>query len=509
MQHLGDLERILMLGTDRIGQVQEVEDWLNKLNLADPQDAPPQQVLKALIISKQLQKGRGAIENFSEKKPAPVLANTGRTLNKAAIDDLHQVINGPYENALPAFIQATLEVEKSIPPYLLPELLDRCLTNQGLFETIKPLLGERGWWLINLNSAWQTLGVQSVDLDVWNTLPLETRLHWFEQLRAHDPIKAIQFLEQCWPTMPLFEQEKFLPLLQRQASAEDEPFLRPLQEDQRKSIRGAVSYLLAGIPGSEQQKRLFLHTVELLSDEHGHFEVQLPDKIVPWMETFGIISKRTGKKKWGAKSDWIYQLVANIHPRQWEKFFDKLPIQILSVWQKSTWGHVFLNGIVKALWKNPDQRWLEATGRFLLKSDYKEIWDKHHLKIFHQLLDEALFQKLIENFYVHHPQIISEKHPFFWLVSLGNHKWPDAFAMKWFITFLDFLSDMESEYLGIWHYKKLFEEASYRVNPFLHDQLKAEWTYRSRYVGSWERQVASFIETLKFRKEMLAHIQTD
>jgi hypothetical protein len=70
---------------------------------------------------------------------------------------LKEILSGKMDEAWGEFVSYAEKTNKIIPPEFLPQLIHYCRGNAQLWVALRPIIGERGLWLVTQHPDWQSL----------------------------------------------------------------------------------------------------------------------------------------------------------------------------------------------------------------------------------------------------------------------------------------------------------------------------------------------------------------
>ncbi|MFN7119036.1 MAG: DUF5691 domain-containing protein [Saprospiraceae bacterium] len=151
-----ELTQTALLGTERCQLPPETLAQLQNLGI-NTTTAAPIVLLESAALIGQMKKAGAILPNFNGNSPEPPPISEENFCNRISIRHLGQILNGPYKKALPEFIFLAAKANKILPPEHVPAILQESLRNKKLWETARPILGERGKWLLSKNPNWSRL----------------------------------------------------------------------------------------------------------------------------------------------------------------------------------------------------------------------------------------------------------------------------------------------------------------------------------------------------------------
>jgi Family of unknown function (DUF5691) len=184
-------------------------------------------------------------------------------------------------------------------------------------------LGRQGEWLASLNPDWAHRAPRTdVPPDAetrWQTGSNDERITLLTSLRRLDPARALAFVQSTWDADSAAERQRFVDVLQEQASMADEPFLEAALDDRSKAVRRQAAAVLVRVPGSRLRQRLSeaaRRFISIESREDGTtIALQPPESFDTAWERDGI--QQTPPKGVGQRAWWLRQIVASADLAIW------------------------------------------------------------------------------------------------------------------------------------------------------------------------------------------------
>lgn len=211
--------------------------------------------------------------------------------------------------------------QQVIPPQWVPALLDLAVQHKKLRPGLLSLAGTTGQWLCGINPYWLPLQATPTD-EIWQTGTEPERLEYLKQVRAEQPARAIELLQDG------FEQENaalrlaFLQVLHTHKCAQDEAFLQKTLADKSKPVKQEAQLLLKTLPGSDLNKAYLAYAVSLASVREERYLLVSRKKVLhiaegiepPKALTDTGISKVSGQKGVDDHYVWFAETVAYTPP---------------------------------------------------------------------------------------------------------------------------------------------------------------------------------------------------
>ncbi|EIJ42408.1 hypothetical protein BegalDRAFT_1526 [Beggiatoa alba B18LD] len=267
-----------------------------------------------------------------------------------------------------------------VPPKYLPTLLNVIQSKPELRGRIPShVVGKRGEWLCQQSSAWKELLV-SVDINEenWTNASQASRVQWLANIRATDPAKARQLLENTWGSESAKDKQAFLPLFFKNLSLDDEPFLNRCLKERSSLVVLMATRLLSCLPSALTQQLLSVLDnylqIEQKTLRQRKLIVTLPETFNDDWKKWGVPEKDTPYGM-GEKMGWLYHLLSLIHPKQ---FLQRWQIDLdtfLALAKKTA----FAGALESALYNSISGHQDAENAVILIKSTHKKIYlDRLH-----------------------------------------------------------------------------------------------------------------------------------
>jgi hypothetical protein len=496
-QNWEELVRRLLLGTDQL----PAEELQTGDAAADEETEDHQQLLEAIGITQILRQGARQLPLLDEALPSPAPEATQAPCSGRSVQHLQAILDGHHQPALPEFAQLLQKHQKQLPHEALPELLEQCREKPELWLLIQPILGTRGRWLLQQHPHWSALLPTTDALESWPLAATKDQLALLTAFRREDPEAALQSLTDHWLEMDHQAQARVLPALAEGLSEKDEAFLEHCRLAKRKNVRLAATDLLASLPASRLQDRLWEHAQECLPLQANKLELILPEDLPKATEEDGIYP--TGSKTpGGLRLNWLQQLLERIPFTRWENHWQKAPLEIIQMVAKVSYGNQLLQAFTKSLLRHPNLGGTEAMIKWWLLTDQQSLWNNTDAKQLLQQATPGFFNaSLLTWLQQFGPLVPNETLPAYWLLH-SPHAWQPALSKMIVLGFQDVVQGRSTANWDIWHYRSLLEKAAYHSDPQLLPLFKSGWSFRSSEFGRWHADLEKMLQILHFRGEM-------
>lgn len=289
---------------------------------------------------------------------------------------------------------AYLAQRNMVLPYsLLVPALAMGRETPALRPSLSRILGERGLWLSERNSAWSLFAASSeeeLDPEDWEHGRPAQRKAFFLLERSRAPRFARERFERDLASMGATERRELLALFSCNLSMEDEDLLeRLLRKDRSREVKKAAADLLSRLPGSRYLERMGARLavcLQLSSAERseGGLRAELgrivsavtgrgqKEFIVPpetydssWAED--LISEKTPLSRLGPRAGWLYQMASAMPLVWWTKHTGRTPEELLELSDHSEWKDALQLAWGDAFLREPDAAWAHAMLRHVKK----------------------------------------------------------------------------------------------------------------------------------------------
>ena len=503
-----ELVKLALLGTDRSTLSPAMKAELQGYGI-DTEKEITEVILESAALYAPLQKAGFQPKQWDGIALSPSPEEELASCSIKSANHLSLILEGRYGFALTEFVERMADYNKCLPFELLPELLDKCVKDEALWHHLKPIIGQRGDWLIPLNPAWQKLAIR-VSQEKWETGTKAERIAILKTLRRQDPAKGLALLLTTWAEDGLAEKAAFLKCLAIELSDLDEVFLEECLDFPRKEIRVNAAKLLSQLPNSELQKRIFRYLK--IAVNVGQIDgVEKLTIILPSPKDKVLIKDGINpKKKWklgGVPTGMLFQMVAIVPPNKWEKHFQKQPAEILYLFSNNEWALMLIEGVAAAAALHESVDWAEAILRFWLANYTKHKWTQLDIKPILNKLPNEVFNEVLYEKLKAVKTLPDEHSPLIQLLQKENYVWDDRLTNRVMTQLKEWLGENVSYSWSGYQYRMMLKRAAYSVKPTMEKTLSHFWLADSNGWAGWEKDVQQFLNILSFRKEMLLELE--
>src|SRR6266567_3409329 len=245
------------------------------------------------------------------------------------------LLHGEYHDQLLEALECVNDARMRLPYNLLTPALEYGSQTKEARATLVPVLGTRGRWLSQFNSAWSW--VAQYLAETTQTLPDDAETIWQEgtsgqrseilrRLRQSDPARAREWLATVWKQEKAETRNDFLTTFETNLSLDDESLLEQALDDRSSNVRSIAASLLARLSNSALAQRMQIRADTMLFYSGNELAVELPQEIDQEWKRDGIAADLAHDK--GERTTWMTQVLAQVPPQHWETRFSVTPQQL-------------------------------------------------------------------------------------------------------------------------------------------------------------------------------------
>jgi hypothetical protein len=298
-------------------------------------------------------------------------------LAPALVSVLRQIIDDGPDPLRREALRRLTSKSACLPPQLLPRALSLAQSTPELRVELLPVLGVRGRWLAKFNPAWSyAVGnvEQAPNLSLWEEGTLEQRKHLLGRLRATDPAKARNLLQEGFAHLEARERVSLLELLGPGLSSADEEFLEENLADRSKEVRQLAAALLSRLPTSRYGIRMAERMTACLGQERKFFRqvltLEAPVQFASDWKADALEESRAKTESLGERAWWLYQMARALPLAWWTAKSGMSPAELIEWVQDTDWSEAIARAWSEALKRSPDAGWAAA---FLAKPPAKGL----------------------------------------------------------------------------------------------------------------------------------------
>jgi hypothetical protein len=365
MNPLASLATSALLGTERRPPDWPVLEGAHGALLARiPRDSVEKALLQTAGVLGTCQLA-GFLPAKAEKVPEPAAADV--LPEDPRVDLLSSILtDGPERLQAEAFIKLAA-AGRQLPHRLLPRALE-CGRSVALRPSLLRVLGRRGEWLVQQNSAWAYAAGGSADarsLEMWDHGSPAQREIYLTTLRERDPAEARGLVEEAMTSEGAMERTMFIKSLATGLSMADEELLESALTDKSKEVRQNAAKLLSTLPESRYAQRMAGYLAPLLKSEKKFLRgttitLEAPAAFdAAWKADLIEEAKPKGLSM-GERAWWLFQIVRSVPLSWWEAQTGMNPAECLAWAQKSDWKDALRQGWAEAQAAQRRVEWAEA-----------------------------------------------------------------------------------------------------------------------------------------------------
>ncbi len=409
-----------------------------------------------------------------------------------AREHLTLMLQGHYPELLPEWLTLLHETGLRIPEELLPALLDAGAKQAELRPMLLPVLGQRGHWLAQQQTAW-SFAIETGDENLWQTGQFAERLALLRQLRATRPERALALLTATWKEERVRDRKQFLQILADGLSMTDEPFLETVLDDRNTDVAHAAAGLLARLPASRLVQRLTaraLPLLRLMPGKRDRLDVELPEDDATLARDGITRSPPAASAKLGEKAWRLSQIIGAVPPAIWQREWQRPPAQILAASRNNEWRKALLEGWGLATQRHGDPEWAEAL--LPIHSDHATLTAE---------LAAVLPPERFESYVLNRMDESSAGSRAAALVMLSRVERPWSAALSRAMLEQVRQRVREDKQPDWWLANALRGFARW-MPPALSEEAAVNWPTDAKQWHQWEKAVEDCLDQLRFRRRM-------
>jgi hypothetical protein len=308
---------------------------------------------------------RPAADDQPLDEPCP--PDTARLVRPAAAARLATLLDPAEPAALRALLPEWLRVAAGAglrpPAELLPDLLDRAITDPHLRPALLPVLGERGRWLAARNRDWSwAVAPAEADVErVFATGDRDAREAVLTRLRESDPGRARELLAGSWRGDPAAVRNELLATFSTGLSMADEGFLEDALDDRSAPVRATAARILAALPGSRHGERMAVRAKgRLIVAGRLRKRLEAAPALPPSPALIRDGVEPDPHQTWEAPAWWLSRQVGLTPLAAWEADTGLGPADLIRLAKAGDDERALLTGWATAARRQHDRRWIEA-----------------------------------------------------------------------------------------------------------------------------------------------------
>ncbi|RFS26846.1 hypothetical protein DVR12_03410 [Chitinophaga silvatica] len=351
MDHWNHIVNTALLGTSRkMPGTQDFQGSLQEpaqLILANQDSDKEEQFLQLTALTYGFHQS-GAQPILAEVAPAPECKQEVRQYcSNTAISVLKQVLEIDSIPLLQSWLEYCAFHQLLIPPAMLPTLLDKAWKYKTLRTLTATAGGHRAEWLGLFNNDWNFSKVVETPTDKWQNGATAQRVEALKELRIADPVTALSWLQETWSKEGASVKTELLAAIEPTIQANDQEWLESLTNERSKQVKDGVLRLLKKLPSSTIHQKYWQIAAEAIQPRF----LLGPTVALPHIDESIFqsgIDKLSNDKKISDETYILSQIIALVHPSNWETQLDKSPGEVISFFQKHKSLQAFVPSLIQA-----------------------------------------------------------------------------------------------------------------------------------------------------------------
>ena len=414
---------------------------------------------------------------------------------------LAHILDGQFRDCLGEYLGLMAQAGQTIPPELLPNLLEEGRTRLTLRPHLLPVLGERGRWLAGQNPLW---AYASPILDDWDGLVQQwqdgdhrIRHALLYQLRHSQPERGREIAAAFWKEEQPQHRAWYLSTLEHGLSLADEPLLETLLDDRHHPVRQKAAELLARLPQSRLAQRMAARLPQIVSWQPAtpqRLHLRYPNTQDPSLQRDGLSLLKTpidqGKT--------LITFLSAVPLSAWLTFGLTTPAELVAAIPHSQWARTLTNGLVTAAQRQHNAEWAECLLAHL------------PLTFVTAKLSACLPVTRLETFLLPLAQNspLHKDHPLLLMLRQWPYPWSEGIARLWLTLLGATIAQAESNHQPDSLLAMSLPNLARQCPPNLADDAAALLLPLAADNPAWSRVIIPFVTTLRFRKRMFEEVET-
>jgi Family of unknown function (DUF5691) len=154
-----DLIKTALIGTDKSTPSVSTLEKLKEMGIKAEEVS--EAILQGAGVLTLMRKGGYPLSDFKGSLPEICEKETANLCSNQSVGHLKAILSGEHEGAFEEFIFLMRQNKKVLPAHFLPQILHYCRGNRSLWSMVKPVVGNKGKWLMKQNEDWTHLSNQT------------------------------------------------------------------------------------------------------------------------------------------------------------------------------------------------------------------------------------------------------------------------------------------------------------------------------------------------------------
>jgi Family of unknown function (DUF5691) len=502
-----EMERAALLGTRRASAnipviAPDLDSLINRLH---SDDAGHDLLRAAGLLDLYEQIGRTPAKLSPQPLPPP-RAETRQSCSPLAAQYLAGMLDGQQRTIMPEFLRAMDAAGLRIPETLLPNMLAYGAARANTRPLILAVLGSRGRWLAMRHENWHYAAIDPHSWQdvrrVWDVSSEVQRRTLAAQLRAVAPAQGRALVESTWRGAGDHQRLHLIKQLETGLSLEDEPLLETALDDRSRLVRKQAADLLSSLPGSRFCRRLENYVPGYLSWDSGQeqpLSVSLPP-VTSAMRRDGLVGRLNAKPA-HVRSQEMIALTGGVPLDYWQDTWGCSPAALLGAVPDTNWPRTLATGFALAASRQQNATWAAAVlAQFGVTNITARCVPALDPTGFAQLVNDTLDAVTTAD--------IAKQSDLLTLLRQWPGPWEPQLARRLIPVFAGHFRLTAGENRPNSAIRDRFMRLALYGPPEL-EGTAANLLGDLDELGCWQPVALEFLQTLRFRRDMLRSLKTD
>ncbi|GLV59877.1 hypothetical protein KDH_67010 [Dictyobacter sp. S3.2.2.5] len=435
-----------------------------------------------------------------------------------------QLIEGlfqqPHNGLLPEALQRLQQLRQRLPHEVLPQYISYATSHREFREAIVPLLGERGRWLSQFESDWGWITQQGqqpeADLEtIWQEGTPQQRQQVLQQIRQQDPARAREWVQQVWKQEKAEMRSAFLTQMRSELSLDDHGFLEQALLDRSEGVREQAAELILLLPESPLTRRFLVAADQFISYDAARKQNQLTINVPEQLDDASkeALALGTRYSELLKPENWLQTAFSRTILEHWEAHLGLSPQEIIDALaanrqkvsqdKSDTYGQMLIQQLRFAARRHHSLAWYQPLLQHLLALPSGQRPNTSQCQEMLAELPQSVAEALVA-------PLLQDKYSWEAATEMLPAPWSQEFSRHILQVLRAYYKDPNTTSQQHYYWNVGLPRVASALHPDCLQDALQPWEIdendTSWYAQEQKRQVATFIELIERRKQILEEI---